>query len=746
MNRFSVVLQNAFDALAPPAPLHEDFVYHWKRLMKHYLDVATTSKVAIEMTNIPAHLDQLEKILLKEDANPAEDGSTGPCLEYLLRHNLLDLLATLAVSDDPPGMRQYVLRFITNTLTHLQAPILAHNAVFPSLQRTIEMCNGHCPTASEMDEIKYLFALTAQLRKHPHLVYVYTSQWEPRERRTSECSTASNHSSSSLKTLTSAANIGPANSSPPPNNPLFRPLVSPALAEEPKLVPVEVETPALPLAPPQPLPPEPDTAQPQFPLLNALISYINSADSAVRVKTCQAIMLVTSVPDDRFAQLIAQHSPLCESLAIKLTAQYLEIPPDTDPNNVDDMHATWGLDTPIPLEVEESCEGCRQAATFLGWLDFCDQVAVEGRASIGMALAQSVRELFLEQEFDPELLPNSLVLALLTKCFKVVASTHLIKEMSEWLVGESRAPELPGVVTCRTRHALLDICSHGDPAVSLEALRLFEVVLEKNIEHVIHCLLLTYVEGRGYYDNTLSPNHIESWSDEEDERERHRESPDADSNGIISRTMAPSHIDKIIYSFLNVLPPVLRSAPSAETGGYHQYVSESQRQYSLVVAACAGFSWPVEAVSDDNLSSDSRPESDARQFYEGPFLRMIFNRIRDLPNQAYEVNLQLTAVISRLALLPHPYLHEYLLNTGVPRRPDTDCLLAALGDTAAQLHAQVTGLPGYKGLLQETRHRLLGHTQDKREEYCSLLESVVVLEEVCKELAAIAFVKFHHAT
>lgn len=32
--------------------------------MKHYLDVATTSKVAIEMTNIPAHLDQLEKVFL----------------------------------------------------------------------------------------------------------------------------------------------------------------------------------------------------------------------------------------------------------------------------------------------------------------------------------------------------------------------------------------------------------------------------------------------------------------------------------------------------------------------------------------------------------------------------------------------------------------------------------------------------------------------------------------------------------
>lgn len=51
---------------------------------------------------------------------------------------------------------------------------------------------------------------------------------------------------------------------------------------------------------------------------------------------------MTSLPDDKFAQLIVQSSPLCDSLAVKLTTLYLEIPPETDPNNVDDMHATWG--------------------------------------------------------------------------------------------------------------------------------------------------------------------------------------------------------------------------------------------------------------------------------------------------------------------------------------------------------------------------------------------------------------------
>lgn len=88
-----------------------------------------------------------------------------------------------------------------------------------------------------------------------------------------------------------------------------------------------------------------------------------------------------------------------------------------------------------------------------------------------------------------------------------------------------------------------------------------------------------------------------------------------------------------MFSFLNVLPPQLRSAPVTEASSYYQYVSESQRQYTIVLTACKSFTWPNEAISDDNLSSDSQPEADSRQFYEGPFLKMIFARIRDLPNQ-----------------------------------------------------------------------------------------------------------------
>ncbi|CAG2064458.1 unnamed protein product, partial [Timema podura] len=48
--------------LAPPAPLLEDFVYHWRMITKFYVNKDTTTRVVVESTNIPAHLDQLIKV------------------------------------------------------------------------------------------------------------------------------------------------------------------------------------------------------------------------------------------------------------------------------------------------------------------------------------------------------------------------------------------------------------------------------------------------------------------------------------------------------------------------------------------------------------------------------------------------------------------------------------------------------------------------------------------------------------
>ncbi|PSN44327.1 hypothetical protein C0J52_11105 [Blattella germanica] len=627
LSRFSTVIQNAVDALAPPVPLLEDFTYHWKMVMKFYGNGESVSKTVIEATNIPAHLDQLLKILLEEEANQ-ESGATGPCLEYLLQHRLLDLLVTLACTDCPPGMRQFTLVFMRRLITQIKQPLLPHVSVYGPVQKNYD--------------IDVLLATETKLA--PHLHY-----------RIPEGALS----------------------------PVSTPTSSPALSSK-------VD---------------------KFQLLDALLSFLQSADSRVVVKACEGVMVMASLPSDIFAHSVATQSDLCRILASKLETLFETIPPEIEPNDLDDLQINWGFDSPVWQEGSEF-PGCRQVAAFLAWLDYCDQLARESHPIISSALAASIRTEFLERVLSPALMLSEtadkvLITAFISKCLK---------------------------------------------------------------QHVLHCLVLVYLTSRSYYDTSVSDSAIGSWSDEEDERERQRDGPTLDfSSGSspISRTLAPNNIDKIInrfmsinelftfccHSFLLLLPQHLHSTTDPDETGYEQYVQDADRQYQACIARCTCYAWPCEATFpdspeyDDSGSSDSRPEADhARQFYEGPFLRMLFTRLVRLPYQPYEINLQLTGLVSRLAMLPHPFLHEFLLNPLLPVLSGANSLFSTLQLVASELMTQVPALKNYKQLLPSTRQKLLGDGTDAPEEENSVLESVVVLEEFCKELAAIAFVKYHHSS
>lgn len=78
-------------------------------------------------------------------------------------------------------------------------------------------------------------------------------------------------------------------------------------------------------------------------------------------------------------------------------------------------------------------------------------------------------------------------------------------------------------------------------------------------------------------------------------------------------------------SFSNITPIQLRSQNTDEN------IEQLKKHYEQVIKRCAEHHWPTEAVSDvESVSSDSNPEVDThfRRFYEGPFLRMIFTKIK----------------------------------------------------------------------------------------------------------------------
>ncbi|OXU28330.1 hypothetical protein TSAR_012861 [Trichomalopsis sarcophagae] len=805
-----IALKNAIDVIAPPATPLQDFTYHWKQLMNFYVNHLSDSKVPVETTSIPKHLDRLLELLLEEEKHGDEPG---PCLEYLLQHRLLDLLATLASAETPPGMRLVCLSFLRRLLTRSKHPLLHHAAVYGPVQRLIAMCNGNLASPIENEEIQFLLCLCFLVCKYPHVTNIVNDSSNVRQesgilhcdyekseiekvtyiparkmnnanplfkplntqaitlvnpdlfqtsrnhsfhndsvdksiaqsedsqenkpskhiRDTSTRSNSSTQSSRSSRDVEIASRTSsPLTQKPNENIPNSVSEISDDTQETEHLykVPEQVESSTY-----DPViaalndfkdlriseeyassngdiksrsskhditlsgPGSPEHSK--CLLLDSLKSYVNSADNTIRIRACEGIMVLASLDDPFFAEIVAK-SNLSAVLAKRLEVLFNLIPAHVEPGEIEDIEVTWGLDSP-PLLNEKKFPGCRRVAAFFMWLDFCAQLSREAHPDVAEVLAQNIRINFFEKVLTPALSAHHAVLitALITKCLKDIPSSPLSTEIGRWLVGQQRDPDIPDVWCSPVIHRLIDNCCTKSDDLTTETLKLFEEMIEKKDEHILHCLVLTYLNTRGYYDNSAADSAIASWSDEEDEREREKKGSMDISHGTShSRTLAPSNIHRILNwyceidfvihsSFLSLVP---RQLQTESDNNYGRYMGDWEKQYSMV-----------------------------------------------------------------LALLPHPYLHEFLLNPLIPLTPGKKSLFICLQRVVKQLMNEVPKIPSYKQALKETRLRLFddccqiddstvseSSARSKEEEI--LLESAVVTEEFCKELAAIAYVKYHHST
>lgn len=377
------------------------------------------------------------------------------------------------------------------------------------------------------------------------------------------------------------------------------------------------------------------------------------------------------------------------------------------------------------------------------------------------------REQVLEKIVEPNLLELNpqFGLVLTAKIIKQCQSEVLSEEIATWLVGT----EINGT------DCLLNILienAHDNPDVLLQTLQFVESLLDNPNERVLYSMLFLYVSTRGYIDITRAKE-IDSWSDEEEAREKRRGSVD---NAMKSKTMAPNNILKVINNFLLLLP---RQIMSESVGTcYEEYMQDASRHYQNWIKKTSKFHWPIEATSPvKRVASNRSPTtsgecndsgiSEESNFYEGPLLRLLFNQIRNMSNQPYEINLASIAILSKLALLPHPYLHEILLSTEIPVSFGTSTLFIVIQSLSRKLLAEIPRFPDFSTRIRETAKRLLTNpplmkeTQEESsrerdgsgskfkkelDESEHLFEALIVLEEFCKELAAIAFVKYHHAT
>ncbi|XP_003223534.2 FHF complex subunit HOOK interacting protein 2A isoform X2 [Anolis carolinensis] len=756
-SKFTSILQHAVEALAPSLPLQEDFVYHWKAITHYYIETSD-DKAPVTDTNIPSHLEQMLDILVQEE-NERESGETGPCMEYLLHHKILETLYTLGKADCPPGMKQQVLSFYTKLLGRIQQPLLPHINVHRPVQKLIRLCGEVLATPTENEEIHFLCTVCAKLKQDPYLVNFFL---ENKLKGLASKGTASLIAEDMLKgqdsvTTDTGQALQPGETSSGADQ-----------AERENDLPEQADDLSTSLDElnftPSPgalaVPPHGD-----YNLVNSLLNLTKSPDGRVAVKACEGLMLLVSLPEPAAAKCLSENTCLCELLTDRLASLYKALPQSMDPLDIETVEGVnWGLDSYSHKEDASAFPGKRALISFLSWFDYCDQLIKEAHKTTAVAMARSVQKRFFGGVMEPQLMQTSEIgiltsTALLHRIIRQVTSDALMHEIVYFILGEQREPEKQADINRHPlRHRLIEHCDHISDEISIMTLRMFEHLLQKPDEHILYNLVLRNLEERNYTEykppcqedkdvvengqiagavdleedplfTDLSPNTMLS------NQEWLSASPSASPDH--SKNDGKTEVHKIVNSFLCLVPDEAKSSYHVEGTGYDTYLRDAHRQFRDYCAICLRWEWPgfPKPLEKCNLES---------AFFEGYFLKVLFDRMGRILDQPYDVNLQVTSVLSKLSLFPHPHIHEYLLDPYVNLASGCRSLFSVIVRVVGDLMVRIQRIPDFTPKLLLVRKRLLGlEPEGPIVDHMTLLEGVIVLEEFCKELAAIAFVKYH---
>uniref|UniRef100_A0A8C3S4Q1 Family with sequence similarity 160 member B1 n=1 Tax=Chelydra serpentina TaxID=8475 RepID=A0A8C3S4Q1_CHESE len=706
-------------SLAPSLPLQEDFVYHWKAITHYYIETSD-DKAPVTDTNIPSHLEQMLDILVQEE-NERESGETGPCMEYLLHHKILETLYTLGKADCPPGMKQQVLAFYTKLLGRIRQPLLPHINVYKPVQKLIRLCGEVLTAPTENEEIQFLCIVCAKLKQDPYLVNFFLEVCLQVYFKTAKnfLRNGGNDLSTSLDELN--------------------------VTSSPEASAIRLNQ--------------------DYNLVNSLLNLTKSPDGRIAVKACEGLMLLVSLPEPAAAKCLTQSTCLCELLTDRLTTLYKALPPSVDPLDIESVEAiNWGLDSYSHKEDASAFPGKRALISFLSWFDYCDQLIKESQKTTAVAMARSVRERFFVGVMEPQLMQTSEIgiltsTALLHRIVRQVTSDVLLQEMVGFILGGYREPEtLTGINRHPLRHRLIEHCDHISDEISIMTLRMFEHLLQKPNEHILYNLVLRNLEERNYTEykppcqedkDVVENGQIAGAVDLEEDPLFTDLSPDNTLSNqewlSASPPISPEHpkndgkteVHKIVNSFLCLVPEEAKSSYHVEGTGYDTYLRDAHRQFRDYCAICLRWEWPGSPKSLEKCNLEA-------SFFEGHFLKILFDRMGRILDQPYDVNLQVTSVLSKLSLFPHPHIHEYLLDPYVNLASGCRSLFSVIVRVVGDLMVRIQRIPDFTPKLLLVRKRLLGlEPEGPIIDHMTLLEGVIVLEEFCKELAAIAFVKYH---
>ncbi|KAF9123369.1 Guanosine-diphosphatase [Mortierella sp. 14UC] len=149
------------------------------------ISTAEKRNMSIQQTDIPVRLKNMVDLLVDEESRLDDaTGTTGVCMEYLLKHNVLGKLVNLAEKDQPKGLAGETIRTFAGMINLLDDRFLVHNSVHKPTVKLLRTCCGPGTEFEENEDyhedlVDLMYILCSKIHGYPELlnIFFYDRQW-----------------------------------------------------------------------------------------------------------------------------------------------------------------------------------------------------------------------------------------------------------------------------------------------------------------------------------------------------------------------------------------------------------------------------------------------------------------------------------------------------------------------------------------------------------------------------------------
>ncbi|XP_040074653.1 FHF complex subunit HOOK interacting protein 1B isoform X5 [Ixodes scapularis] len=673
-----------------PETVLEAFRMHWLRALQ-VIDKSNSSALkptSDDITGVLNHLDQMVNFLVEEardGPNPPQGGmcpsSAGPILDYMLMEGVLDRLFqwSLYTGEFLNNLKLEQLRIYEVLVSHSNHELLLQQPFLRPLLHLLASCADCAPLEVEKRLVVLLNTLCVCLSQHPQLLEVFFS-----------ASSDQGPASSTVRFhFCTAADC-------------FENLPSPMGG---------------------------GTPSGGFLIFSLLIPFVHR-EGAIGQQARDALLLCMSLSrkNQGIGRYIAEHSNFCPVLATGLSGLYSVLP-----RKLTIVADDWYRLT------HEDIQEIPELAMFLNSLEFCNAVIQVSDPMVQEQLLEYIYQGFLIPVVGPALHQLCLVtMALFRTLLDFNCEDIMLELVLKYLVPCSHV-----MVSQRSRVCDVD---------------LYSCAAEKFLSLVPACCSCAE-DAPTPLSSLLSVEKVTRGGSLQVRSRRPRrsfsgvlgsyEAGDAPRGLPLSQTMMA----------LNGTS-VPSSAPKGYTG-YHLYLADARSGVRSTRRACLNWSSSydgasdlngvasattrVEAKADDAKADDAKTDEalaedcsvsagDSGIFVTrewstaaaggkggfdafgspniGPFLGVLLARLEMMPQNDVYTNLQLTALIGRLALYPQPLLRSFLLSHSLVFQPSVRSLFQVLGSLKHKVDSLSYTLPNFEELL--SRARLFFATREER--------------------------------